>query len=251
MMKITTSNIRFDNPNDGDHDWNHRKDCLTHILLKNSPDIIATQEGRRPQLMEFESLLKFNMIRSHREWIEERMYPTLYTGNKINIFASGDIWLSETPHIAGSSSFESAFPRLCTWAKGNFDGHDFMIVNAHLDHVKDSTRENQINVLIQEIKKMVGSLPLIICGDFNSDPQSSVYNSLINSELNLYDPWTKLNLPEMSSHHKFDGDTKTGTRIDWILLSNQLNAKSIRINTECCDSTYPSDHFPVEIELSF
>lgn len=250
-MKITTSNIRFDNPNDGDHDWNHRKDCLTKVLLKNSPDIIATQEGRRPQLMEFESLIKFNMIRSHRQWIEERMYPTIYTGNNINISASGDIWLSETPHIAGSSSFDSAFPRLCTWAKGNFEGNDFMIVNVHLDHVKNSTRENQINVLIQEINQIRNGLPLIVCGDFNSDPYSEVYNSLLESELNLYDPWTKFNKIEMSSHHKFDGDTQTGSRIDWIFLSKELEAKSISINTGCCDSTYPSDHFPVELEFNF
>ena len=48
-----TSNIRFDNPDDGLNAWPHRKSLLAQTLLAHSPDIIATQEGRFHQLKEF------------------------------------------------------------------------------------------------------------------------------------------------------------------------------------------------------
>lgn len=250
-MRLITSNIRFDNPADGKHDWQHRRECLAEKLLAFEPDLISTQEGRRPQLMDFESLLKFNMVRSHRKWIEERMYPTIYIGNKINISSSGDIWLSETPQIAGSSSFDSAFPRLCTWIKANKDGKNFMLVNVHLDHVKEETRTQQIKVLMNEVKKLRDNLPLIICGDFNSTPKGPIHNALLNSDLELYDPWMTRDNEEFSSHHKFDGDTSKGSRIDWFILDKKIKTTFIHIDQSCCDKTFPSDHFPVQIEIDF
>jgi endonuclease/exonuclease/phosphatase family metal-dependent hydrolase len=247
-MKLISTNIRFDNPADGAHDWDGRKSCLIEKLLDFNPDIISSQEGRREQLFDFEKLLKFNMVRSHRKWIEERMYPTIYSGRDIDIQSSGDIWLSETPDLAGSKSFDSAFPRLCTWIKASKDKDNFLLVNVHLDHVKEETRVEQIKVLIQEINKIREDLPLIICGDFNSIPAGKVRELLISSSLDLYDPWDKA---ELSSHHKFNGDTTIGDRIDWFLLSKKIKSTFIKFEQSCCAEIYPSDHFPLLIEVEF
>ena len=255
MLKIVSTNIRFDNPNDGKHDWTGRKNILSSAINHFSPCIVGSQEGRKDQLKDFEYLLEnLTMIDSHRDWISERMYPCLYYDNKVfDLEASGDVWLSETPSIAGSKSFGSAFPRLCTWAILSFKNKDtkFLCVNVHLDHVKTQTRQEQIKVLIKEISSLnIQNLPIILMGDFNEGPNDQVRNIIGNSQFRLKDPWSELNKQEEVSHHGFEGHKISAKRIDWILVSPEFNIKSIELYKESVNDIYPSDHFPVFAEFT-
>ena len=69
---------------------------------------------------------------------------------------SADIWLSETPSIAGSSSFDSMYPRVMSFVKFEINKTKLIIVNLHLDHEKEDTRKEQLKVAIHEIKKNKG-----------------------------------------------------------------------------------------------
>ena len=254
-IKIISSNIRFDNPADTAHAWNNRKNFLASLLNGETPDIVCTQEGRRPQLMEFNSLLdNVNIIENHREWIDERMYPCIYINNhKFFVEESGDIWLSETPYGAGSKSFNSAFPRLCTWAKLAIKetGREIFIVNCHLDHCYSETRVEQIKVLLEETFKVNSSNEaLLICGDFNEHPEGDVRNTLTSIRDNLFDPWSHHELEEETTYHKFKGKLDSGSRIDWILADNRFESLEIKINKESKEGIYPSDHFPVIAKFS-
>ena len=197
-LKIITSNIRFANPADGVHDWPNRLPLLVNIYQKFAPDILGTQEGRIGQLKELdEKLSEMVLVDSHRTWIDERMYPCLFINPQtIFIERSGDIWLSQTPHVPGSFSFESAFPRLCTWAEITIkeSGLKMMVVNTHLDHILSETRLKQIQVLIKEIKK-INQRPLFIMGDFNESPLTEIQKELI-SEFGLKDPWREKIIPK-------------------------------------------------------
>jgi len=248
MFKVLTCNIRFDNPDDGANQWKFRKDFLTLKLNELNLDFIGTQEGREPQLREFESLLNdFKIEDNCREWISERMYPCLLYNSHYQIRNSGDIWLSTTPQVAGSKDFDSAFPRLATWLRVD----KFLLVNLHLDHTKDSTRFSQIKVLCEEIKKIRKSLePLVVMGDFNSDYQSEVHQ-YVCKELGLTDPWIELKKPEETSFHHFKGTIDNGARIDWILHSQDFTVREIKLLKENKGGVYLSDHYPVycEIEL--
>ena len=44
-IKLMTYNIRYDNPNDGDNNWDNRKETLVNQILFYKPDIVGTQEG--------------------------------------------------------------------------------------------------------------------------------------------------------------------------------------------------------------
>lgn len=248
QLKIITSNIRFSNPSDGIHDWPNRLPLLTDLYQNFGPDILATQEGRIGQLKELdEKLPNLILVDSHRDWIDERMYPCLFINPQtISIERSGDIWLSETPDIPGSKSFDSAFPRLCTWAEitFKFSGKQLMVVNTHLDHILNSTRVQQINVLIDEIKK-INNRELIIVGDFNESPLTSIKSHLMDS-FGLKDPWEEKNYPEETSHHSFSGvDTVMGDRIDWILIPKSFECESLVMDKRSVKNVYPSDHYPI------
>jgi len=255
MIKIMSSNIRFNNPADKEHDWNGRRVLLSNVINSFSPDILGTQEGWEPQLKDLHSLLEnYEISDKHRDWIEDRMYPTLFLKKGIfTIKESGDIWLSETPYVAASKSFDSAFPRLCTWLKATHinSNLDFMIIDTHLDHLETSTRQEQIKVLIKESKKInTTNLPIVLLGDFNESPFNGVREIIDNSNLGLTDAWLHFNQEEEASHHGFKGFRKDGTRIDWILTSKELVPQSIQLYKESEDGIYPSDHFPVISEFT-
>ncbi len=248
-LSLISCNIRFDNPADGSNAWIHRREILKDILLKHSPDIIATQEGRYDQLKDLLTLLPdFEMIDQHRSWIKERMYPTLFLrSGKFEIGKSEDIWLSETPGVAGSRSFDSAFPRLMTCLKlqpKNFN-KSFTVVNTHLDHVKAETRLAQVKVLIQELKRQHIKDSLVIMGDFNDGPESDVRKTLLSEFPGLQDSWKLFNHVEETSHHAFKGEMQNGSRIDWILVDKNFQVESCSMDKTHVKGTYPTDHFPV------
>ena len=253
-FNIISSNIRFDNPEDGNHCWQRRRKVLAEKIVALSPHILGTQEGRRPQLEDLKSLIPLNLIDAHRHWIDERMYPSLFISPELTVRESGDIWLSQTPHIPGSKSFGSSFPRLATWAKVELDGGPMVVANLHLDHLHSETRQQQIKIFTAEIKKIhQGQCPLVVCGDFNEGPDTPVYQ-WVSDELSLSDPWRALEQPEQSSHHRFDGNTSSGKRIDWILLSEHFKARRIffdNLPAERGDlrGVYPSDHFPLFVSV--
>lgn len=247
QLKIITSNIRFSNPGDGVHDWPHRLPHLMNLYGNFGPDILATQEGRVGQIKELDSKLPgLHLVDSHRSYIDERMYPCLFMNPQtISVERSGDVWLSETPEVAGSKSFDSAFPRLCTWAEVTIKatGLKLMIVNTHLDHVLGSARLSQIHVLINEIKK-INDRDLIIMGDFNESPLTSLKKDLMDA-FELKDPWIEKNYPEETSHHAFLGDKATGDRIDWILMPKSFECTSLLLDKRSFENVYPSDHYPL------
>lgn len=248
-MKVATINIRYKNENDGNHHWKYRLPILSDYIKKCSLNILATQEGRKDQINELATVINLKLIDGHRDWIEERMYPSLfYNTQQLKLIDSGDVWLSETPSIPGSSSFKSSFPRLLTWAKFEDNGQIFLVANFHLDHVLNSTRLEQVKVGIIELKKIHNDLPIIILGDFNDSPESNTHREICQN-LNLIDPWILNGNFEEASHHNFTGDGKDGSRIDWILFNEKFHCNEINLEKRMFNNLYLSDHFPVVATL--
>ncbi|HXH29918.1 MAG TPA: endonuclease/exonuclease/phosphatase family protein [Bacteriovoracaceae bacterium] len=252
---LITCNIRFDNPSDGQNAWPHRRSLLSDLLRSYHPLIIATQEGRYDQLKDFETLLgDYQLVDHHRSWIKERMYPSFYLKkNAFEVLSSEDLWLSETPDVAGSLSFESTFPRLMTWVRvqPKDSTKNLLLINTHLDHVRPETRASQTRVLVKEIKRIWnGDCPLILMGDFNEAPTLNV-RAIIDEEFkNIQDAWKLFNATEESSHHPFTGTCPEGSRIDWILVDKRARVESCSMHKETVNGSFPTDHFPVICEIS-
>jgi len=250
MMKVICSNIRFDMEKDGAHRWVHRAPILSELINGYLPDLVATQEGLRPQLYDLRDRLQnLTLVDGHRPWIADRMYPCLFfNAEKFKLIDSGDIWLSETPDIAGTSSFDSAYPRLCTWAilEDIKVQKRFIFTTTHLDHVLESTRESQALVLASELLKIKveHNLPMILCGDFNDDPKSKA-RKIIAENLILIDHWSKFQKEEFISFHKWGKIPEDGARIDWILTDKKIECLKLSFDTRCVEGLYPSDHYPL------
>lgn len=244
LLSVISSNIRYDEPRDDVHSWENRRDFLASRLLDYSPDLLATQEGKLPQIRDIDDRLTgLQCVDSHREWVESLMYPCLfYDPDKLTLAESGDFWLSESPSTAGSRSFGSSFPRLCTWAQ--FE-EGILAINVHLDNSNSETRLCQIRVLMEQLEAQRKSgNAIVLMGDFNESPECPV-RELINKEWpDLKDPWLELGQAEESSHHHFYEKIDYGSRVDWILTSESLVAEEILLDKSQSDSgIYPSDHY--------
>jgi len=251
---LVSSNIRFDSSSDGAHSWVNRRELLAGIFHEVSSSIIGTQEGRIDQIQELKNLLTgFELIDQHRPWIGERMYPCLFVKSDLfEILDSGDVWLSNTPDIIASKSFNSAFPRLMTWAKLQIKNsvETILIINTHLDHILEKTREEQIEVLCQETLRIWDKNSfLIIMGDFNTGPDSLVRKKLTGYFPNLVDTWKYINKTEEASFHAFQGSIDYAQRIDWIMADSRIEILNSSLDKRQFNQIYPSDHYPVITQI--
>lgn len=253
-LNVISVNIRFNNPDDGVNAWPNRKSYLAEILHHHSPHIIATQEGRLGQLQEMEKELQdFELIAPHRDWIKERMYPSFFLKkDTFNVTHSFDKWLSETPDVPGSKSFDSTFPRLMTGMMLSFKDTDqeFFLVNTHFDHIKASTRLGQAKVLCSEVKKLlIPQQQLILLGDYNDSPDSETRKQIETCFPQLNDSWSLFNSEEETSHHGFNSPINAESRIDWILVDKRIQVLESFLDKSHQGELYPSDHYPVIAKL--
>ena len=63
------------------------------------------------------------------------------------------------------------------WCKTRIGGHEVLLASVHLT----SEREEFRPIQMQQILDFVGDLPAIIAGDFNSGPNSAVFEKIINT----------------------------------------------------------------------
>ena len=247
-LTLISSNIRFDNPADGSLAWPHRRSFLAELLRSHQPDIIGTQEGRRPQIEDLAGLLPdHNLSAQGRQWIEERMYPCLFfRKNSFGTLACGDAWLSDAPQEAGSSFNGSAFPRLCTWNRISLQAQSFFIANVHLDYLDEGVRLKQALVLVEEIKKQVKPTDrLILMGDFNDAPGSQCHGAILEGLGSVRAPWIEVRGKEEPSHRSFTQAYDEAHRIDWIFVDHRIEVEDIFLDKSHRQDLWPSDHYPL------
>src|SRR5690606_17927694 len=107
----------------------------------------------------------------------------LYSPQRYEVISAGGYWLSKTPHIACSRSWDSAATRFANWLhlKDRQSGRQFRVWNTHLDHKGQTAREEQARMVCEGAEAAHGAeFPQILTGDMNADmrnPAISIYKS--------------------------------------------------------------------------
>ena len=95
--------------------------------------------------------------------------------DRFTLLDSGTFWLSETPEVVGSLGWDGACERIATWVVlRDRDGRELFFIDTHLDHVGQVARDEGVSLLMKRIETLSGGRPVILTGDFNSEPGSSV-----------------------------------------------------------------------------
>ncbi|MCL6621855.1 MAG: endonuclease/exonuclease/phosphatase family protein [Syntrophobacterales bacterium] len=253
-MRVMTFNLRFANPADGPNRWEYRKELVVEVILAHGPDLLATQEGTVPQLDYLAAHLPgYLPLIAHREVDVTCQYPTIfYRSAAVIAQESDEFWLSLTPRIHRSLSWDSAFPRMVTFGLFRERGREleFLFLDTHLDHISPEARLMGSRMIREHFFPL--GRPLILAGDFNEPPDAPVYRELTGPGSPLVDSWRVLHAPgdDPTTQHQFDGQPR-GSRIDWILVSPPFQVTGVWILHDHQDGRYPSDHFPYLIEVTY
>jgi endonuclease/exonuclease/phosphatase family metal-dependent hydrolase len=252
---LTTFNLRFENNWDGPNSWKLRRKLVIDLIKKYDPFILGTQEGMLSQLVYIRNeLSEYHLSAPHRILDDTCQYPTLFFLKKLfTVHEGGEFWLSKTPDVHRSKSWDSAFPRMMSYARVSEadSDDDFWVAVTHLDHMGAEARYHQANIIADWIKNLAA--PVILMGDFNDNPGSPVHSLLTSTETGLQDTWEVLDQMEGASsftHHAFTGVPRQA-RMDWILVSPHFRVIRVEIIRDHYENRYPSDHFPYlsEVEL--
>jgi len=135
--------------------------------------------------------------------------------------------------------------RLAQVVKIDIYGNELIMINVHLEAFDKPTRLIQTKEVVNIFNKYAVDYPVILLGDFNSDPSHK--NATINEVLKL-DNIAVANLPETNYELTFTSD-QPYERLDYIFYTpKSIKNESSRVLTEFGQA---SDHLPQEMKFSF
>lgn len=249
-IKVMTYNIRLDVASDGVNQWSNRKEKLPALIAKYDPDLVGLQEAMHHQLMDIlKALPQYGYIGVARDDGKEKgeYSAILYKKDRFKVESDKTTWLSETPDVPGSKSWDAAITRILT--RGVFTDKQskkkFIYFNTHFDHIGKEARKNSASMIVEAIRKEGKKLPVIVTGDFNSQPTEDPYK-VISSFMSDSRPAEST----QGTFCTFSVNGPACTTIDYVFY---LRAKSAdyKVITDNDGINYPSDHLPVMATLSF
>jgi len=258
-LNVMTFNIRYDNADDLQNNWQYRKDFAARMIGFYNVDIVGTQEVLKNQLDDLlQRLPGYTSLGVGRiDGKEKGEYSAIFfQTQKFEVEKNGHFWLSQQPESIGSVGWDAACERIVTWAvfKEKKTGLRFAFFNTHFDHIGVVARKESALLLKKRVTEIAGTLPVILTGDLNVTPDAeAVYTLLADGQLADSRKLSKLSYGPSWSFHDF-GRTALAARrrIDYIFVGKGIKVNRYASICETLDSTFLSDHNPVfaEIELA-
>jgi endonuclease/exonuclease/phosphatase family metal-dependent hydrolase len=259
-IRVMSFNVRLGVADDGEDSWIHRRDLLVETVRRFDPDLLGTQETYPFQAQYLlEQLDGYAYVGWPRQpgSADGEECGILYRAARFERQDAGQLWLSETPDVPGSKSWDAAFPHIVTWVALRDRAHlgaALTLFNTHFDHLGTTARLESARLLRARLASLPPGATWIVTGDFNTPEASPPYEALVGAGadgLRVVDAHRTVHprpAADEGTFHAFKGQT-AGARIDWILHSPTLAALAADIDRTQRNGRYPSDHFPVTATL--
>jgi endonuclease/exonuclease/phosphatase family metal-dependent hydrolase len=251
-VKVSSFNIRFDNPSDGYNSWANRKEEVLNFLLIEKMDLMGLQEVLHSQIQYLDNgLEEYTRVGVGRNdgQIAGEYAPIYFKTERFEVLDSGNFWLSETPEVP-SVGWDAVISRICSYAhlRDKISDQNISIYNTHFDHVGSTARLRSAELIRDSIQKKLNSnIRVILTGDLNTEPNSDPYNALefLDDSYN-----SDLRLGPYGTYSGFDVGGNHNRRIDYILFEGFKSNFYETVST-VTDNRYLSDHFPIISELDY
>ena len=272
-LKVMSFNIRCascEDSSDINH-WSKRKQLVFQLFKKYKPDIIGLQEAEIQQILDIEKeFAEYKWIGKGRDDGKEKgeFTAVFYKWKRIDPWSYDTEWLSETPSVP-SKGWDAALNRTVTEAfcRDRKSERNFWLFNTHFDHVGETARVESAKFLRKKASEYSGEyLPVIITGDFNFTENSDGYKVLTSGPLKLatlnpnaeYKPLLNSEYISEQPHsggkisfNAFGKATDIKSTIDFIFVNDEVKVISHRTITDTLEGLFPSDHYPILIEIAF
>lgn len=250
-FRVATFNIRC--PADrAPNAWTCRVDRVAGLIARHGFDLIGLQEATAGQI---DDLLTqgWDVVGGGRDDGKRggEASCVFFKVARFELRDTGTFWLSETPELPGSRSWNTACTRVCTWARlaERKTGKVFVHFNTHLDHLSEAARENGMALILKRMPQIAQGCPVILTGDMNDTPGSS---SIRQATSVLHDASALSRTPHVGPLATFNG-FKFGqaptAQIDYIFVSEGFEVLSHVTIDDSQNGLYPSDHFPVAADV--
>lgn len=248
---IMSFNLRYWNETDGEHGWPERRDSVAELIRQQNPLILGTQEGLPSMLEDLDQRLPaYGRIGEGRWAGGENEYNAVYfRRDAVEVLRWGQFWLSETPSVPASRSWDSSLPRICTWGilELRSSRRKLAVFNTHLDHQGSEARERGTELIWQEMDKFVkNGMPCFLTGDFNCRPDSPPIQFLRSR---LVDALHRQGKGEVGTFHGFKGTAAPGP-IDYIFTTQDVSVLAAEVLDFAVNGILPSDHYPITAKVS-
>ncbi len=165
--------------------WKARRELCLEVIRAQKPDIVCLQEVLREQMADLErGFPAFGSFGFEGPEMDARMEgyqgiaknPILYSRERYELVTAGGFWLSETPHLPGSLSWESARARHVNWVRlrERASRRQFRVLSTHLDHQSQRAREEQMKLILAEAALYAPEFPQVLAGDLNASATNPV-----------------------------------------------------------------------------
>ena len=257
-LNVLCFNLRYNNPADGRNAWPNRKELAAKVFTDHAVDFAGLQEALAGQIDDLQKLLPdfaWTGVGRDDGQTKGEYAPIFYRKDRFALEKKGTFWLSETPDVVGSKSWDAALPRIATWGvfRDVNSGHELFVINTHFDHRGKEARRQSAKLLIERIVALSGKLPVILTGDFNSAESSSAIQTLTADErLKLTNSERISKEPHVGGAVSFNGFGKEESEdkvIDFVLVGPGVEVKSHGFFRIVEDGLYVSDHWPVVSQL--
>ncbi|WP_092891643.1 endonuclease/exonuclease/phosphatase family protein [Halopelagius inordinatus] len=282
-VRALSFNVRYDTESDGRDTWPHRRDAVVRLLRYHRPDVVCLQEPLSHQFeairdeldryewfgvervngAELRSADNRNPPRSGDGADDGEFVPVGYDATRFDCVDREAFWLSETPEVPGSVGWDADYPRVVSRVTLRERETDDRLhaASVHLDHGGREARAEGASVLRRRLGELDG--PIVVCGDFNCEPDSEPYRRLVADDGRDGPPLRDAATLAGESHHgpekTFHGFTGDPTeRIDYVfvrdcdvsLTATLTDRRDGKRGEGDGHGDYPSDHFPVVADVT-
>ncbi|MCW3086722.1 MAG: endonuclease [Sediminibacterium sp.] len=253
QLTIGTYNLRYDNKGDSGNLWVNRVPVIASLVRFHDFDILGTQEGLYNQLEDLKTgLTGYTYYGIGRDdGIHKGEHSAVFfKTDKFQVLDSGDFWLSETPEKPGPG-WDAHLNRICSWVRlqDKATRKKFYFFSAHYDHQGETARRESSKLILRKIKEIAGNDPAIFVGDLNGGYDSECYKTLAATD------WLKDAHKEAAFSYANNGSFNAFGKqdrneiIDHIFTTQDFGIEKWGILTDTYHGKYPSDHFPVLVQL--
>lgn len=251
-VKIMTFNLKISGS--GYQANENRLPRTVKMIERHGADSIGVQEADKwwTDSLE-ESLPQYARVGTYRDdgISQGESCSIFYLKDKYDLVSSGDFWLSETPDVP-SKGWNGGCSRVVTYAilKDKKTGFVYAHFNTHFDNVGEKAKAESVPLLASRIAEIAPDIPVVLTGDFNTIEGTGNYTNLLACDLKdtKYLAEKHDNCATYHDYNPFVFNTKP---IDFIFVNGYVSSvKSSRVDSSTIGLVYPSDHFPIIVEMT-
>jgi endonuclease/exonuclease/phosphatase family metal-dependent hydrolase len=254
-LHVMTFNVRYNTPADSLNAWPYRVSKVVSQIKFHDTHLLGIQEALHGQVVDMQQELPaFRYVGVGRDDGKQggEYSAIFYDTTRLQPVQSETFWLSLTPDVPGSKSWDAAITRVVTWARfrDKKTGKEFFAFNTHFDHIGREARRESARLLLERVHKIAGTMPVVITGDFNARPSDEPIVVLTDPTglIQVKDTRALSQQPHYGPTGTFNGFGQRevdNEPIDYIFIRNDVRVLRHATLSQTWQGRFASDHFAV------